>query len=933
MPTVSPHLSEGAMTGPLTFLFTDLENSTPLWEQFPDEMEITSARHDALMRAVIDQHRGRVVKTTGDGFHAVFESPIDGVAAALSGQQAINAEHWPEATGPLKVRIGLHTGESQEREGDYYGPEVNLAARVMGIGYGGQILLSEITATLVKRSLPENCSLTDLGEHRLKGISATVQIHQLCHPDLAAEFPALKSLATFKHNLHRQLSTFIGREKELVEVKRLLKNTPLLTLLGPGGTGKTRLMLQAAEEVIEDYPDGVWLVELAPLTDPDQIPERAAAALNVQEQPGRKIFDTLADYLRRKELLLLLDNVEHIVQESAEFAEKLLEHCPGLTILVTGREALFIDGETTIQIPPLSLPKEEQTLEEIAGSEGVQLFVERARTVRPDFALSGRNGATIAEIVRRLDGIPLALELAAARLRMLTIEQINEHLNDRFRLLTGGRRTALPRQQTLQALIDWSWQLLDQEERTLLRRLSVFSGGWDLEAAQTVTGFDPLDAFDVFDKLEQLINKSLITVAYPSGGEARYGMLESIHQFAQDQLLESGEGVTVRDRHADYFVRFAQESEYHLIRQTMLPRVNRILLEMDNLRAVLIWTLDDSPELALRMSSALLYHWAHWIHPTEASNWLETSIDKTRSLLESQPGEDLVEDLIKAYIGLGIVYSLFGENLKSVALMDEGIALAREYGDLEHMTTGIAWRINILIVNRYEISPEWEREVDRALEISEHYGYEISEGWLSLVKFFLYVYNKGEFAKGLQHFQRVIQIAANFNNPRTNGNVLQIQARMAAFQGDTETAKDYFLKAIDDFRAINDQRNILHSKSDLAHLLRRSGNIQEALPLYRETIKRWQEEGSLPALAHQLECFAYMAIASGNYEHGARLLGRAHATREELKAHSTDPLEIADLEQAIEQLAGAMGEDERDRVMAEGSEMSMEEAMALALSE
>ncbi len=293
----------------------------------------------------------------------------------------------------------------------------------------------------------------------------------------------MKSLAAFKHNLHRQLSTFIGREKELADVKRLLKNTQLLTLLGPGGTGKTRLMLQVAEEVIEDYPDGVWLVELAPLTDPGLIPERVAAALNVQEQPGRKIFDTLADYLRRKELLLLLDNVEHIVPESAEFTERLLEHCSKFTILVTGREALFIDGETMIQIPPLSLPKEQQTPEDIANSEGVQLFLERAGAVRPDFAITEQNGATIAEVVRRLDGIPLALELAAARLRMLTIEQIKEHLNDRFRLLTGGRRTALPRQQTLQALIDWSWQLLDQKERTLLRRLSVFSGGWNLEAA------------------------------------------------------------------------------------------------------------------------------------------------------------------------------------------------------------------------------------------------------------------------------------------------------------------------------------------------------------------------------------------------------------------------------------------------------------------
>jgi predicted ATPase len=620
------------------------------------------------------------------------------------------------------------------------------------------------------------------------------------------------------------------------------------------------------------------------------------------------------------------------VQDSAEFTEHLLEHCPKLKILVTGREALFIAGERTLQVPPLSLPKEKQTLEEIAGSEGVQLFIERARAVRPDFALTERNGATVAEVVRRLDGIPLALELAAARLRMLTIEQIKDHLNDRFRLLTGGRRTALPRQQTLQALIDWSWQLLDQKERTLLRRLSVFSGGWDLEAGQTVAGFDPLDGLDILDQLEQLINKSLITVAYPPGGEARYGMLESIRQFAREQLLEAGEGETLRDRHADYFVRFAQESEYHLIRETMVPRVNRILLEMDNLRAVMTWTLEDRPALALRISSALLFNWAHWIHPSEARSWLETSIDRTRSLLETEPGEALIDDLIKAYIGLGIIYSLFGENLRSVDTIDEGIALARENGELEYMTLGIGWRINVLIVNQYEISPEWEGEVDRALEISEQHGFEISEGWLNLVKFYLYAY-RGEFAKALPHFQRVIEIAGKFNNPRVNANVLQIQARMAALQGDTETAKDYFLKAINDFRAINDQRNILHSNSDLAHLFRRTGNMQEALLLYRETIIRWQDEGSLPAVAHQLECFAYMAIIGGDHEHAARLLGRANATRVELNALSTDPFETAELEQAMAQLAGALGEKERDRVMGEGAMMSMDEAVALALSE
>lgn len=921
-------------TGTVTFLFTDIEGSTPLWEQYPGEMRQASARHDALMRTVIEQHNGRVVKTMGDGFHAVFESPSDGVAAALAGQQAIIAEPWPEATGPLKVRMGLHTGESQEREGDYYGAEVNRAARVMGIGHGGQILLLEITATLVRKHPPPDCTLSDLGEHRLKGIAAPERIFQLCHPDLIAEFPPLSSLATFKHNLHRQLSTFIGREKELAEVKRLLKETQLLTLLGPGGTGKTRLMLQVAEEVIEEYPDGVWLVELAPLTDPGLIPERVASALNVQEQPGRTLFDTLADYLRNKDLLLLLDNVEHIVSESAAFTEHLLEHCPKLTVLITGREALFIAGEKTIQIPSLSLPDTAHNgadLENLAQCESIQLFLERARAIRADYALTEKNAGSLAEIVRRLDGIPLALELAAARLRMLTTEKIAERLNDRFRLLTGGRRTALPRQQTLEALIDWSWQLLDEKERILLRRLSVFSGGWSLEAAEQICAFEPLDELDVFDLLDQLINKSLVTVQYLDG-EPRYGILESIRQFARDKLFEANEGKTLRDHHAAFFVAFAVESEDLLIRETMVERVNLITLEFDNLRAVLTWTFEDDPPLALRIISSLLYNWSYWIHPSEARTWLETSITKTRPLLSANPSDTLVEEYIKAQIGLAVVYSLFGNNSLSHDTMDQAIALARQYGLLNLMCMAIGWKTNFMLVNESQLSERWNEGLDQALKISEENNFISAMILLYLGKFYLLV-SQGDIMAAQVYFQKVLRLSREFNNPRLNANLLHVQARMALAQRDWEAAGICLIKSIEDSRAINDLRNVLHAESDLAHLYRRTGKLQEALPLYRKTIQRWLEEGSRPAIAHQLECFAFMANEWGQFNQAALLLGRAWQTREELNAHSKHPEEIAELQQAMAQLAEALGEVERDRLMVDGAQMSLDEAVEFALDE
>ena len=912
---------------PLTFLFTDLENSTPLWENFSGEMRTTSARHDTLLRAVIEQHNGRVVKTTGDGFHAVFESPSDGVAAALAGQLALTAEPWPEATGPLKVRMGLHTGESQERDGDFYGPEVNLAARVMGLGYGGQILLSENTMVLAKKSLPQGCSLTDLGEHRLKGIANPERIFQLFHPALPVDYPPLKSLTTFKHNLHRQLSTFIGREKELADVNHLLKDTQCLTLLGPGGTGKTRLMLQIAEEVIEDYPDGVWLVELAPLTDPDLIAERIATALGIQEQPGRPMLDTLVEYLRRKELLLLLDNVEHLVRESAEITEHLLEQCPKLKILVTGREALFIGGETTLQIPSLSLPESQQNLQDyksLEQFESVQLFLERARAVRPEFALTPQNAISIAEIVRRLDGIPLALELAAARLRMLTAEQIATRLNDRFRLLTGGRRTALPRQQTLQALIDWSWNLLDEHERVLLRRLSVFSGDWSLEAAQAITGFEPLDEFDVVDGLEQLINKSLVVVRYPAEGEARYSMLESIRQYAQDKLFEAEEGEILRNRHVEHFLALINVYSETGIKSDYFAWMARFSLEADNLRAVMGWIAEDYPQLALHFTGIALQYDPYWIPYREARSWLEPIIDHNRKLLEDSPENVDRTDFIRALQALGWLLVTHGEMISGHSILDECIRLADQSGEFELFAFAVGMKAQALVSN---VPEEMIEQLDQIIEICR----QNKDEFLLLMTLFsagqAHVLN-GHLDVGQAYLTEVIQLMANYDMPLIKPWAYIAQALLARSSSNWADAEQFFLLAIEG--NVN-QRMIATARSELAHLYRHENRLDEALYLYHQTIISWQEQGHLSAVTHQLECFAYLSIALGQFNRAARLLGAAGQARQRLNALSTEPQELSDLEMAMTHLAEVMGQTERDTCLAEGAGLSLDEAVLLAL--
>ncbi len=914
----------------VTFLFTDLENSTPLWESYPDLMQELSHRHDALIREAIEFHQGRVVKTTGDGFHAVFSAASEGLAAALTGQLAMVEEPWPKETGPLRVRMGLHTGESRQRDGDYYGSSVNRAARVMDLANGGQILISGTTAGLVRSSLPPQVSLSDLGEHHLRGLAIADRIFQVHHPALPDDVPPLKAFSAAKHNLPLQLTTFVGREREIAEVDRLLKQTQLLTLLGPGGTGKTRLMMEVARDMLEDFDDGVWLVELAPLTDPDLIAEQVASVLTVQAQPGRTMTEALVEYLRRKELLLLLDNVEHLVREAAELAEYLLSNCPKLKILVTGREALFIGGETTLQIPSLSLPAGNGTvtLEEISASEGVELFLIRAQEVHPGFELSRSNADTIVEIVRRLDGIPFALELAASRTRMLTVEQIAERLSDRFRLLTGGRRTALPRQQTLQAMIDWSWNLLDEKERLLLQRLSVFSRGWSLEAAQRVAGDPPLDEYDVFDLLEQLVNKSLVTVKYPPGGSARYGMLESIRQYSRDRLFEAGEGEILRNRHADYFVTFAEEAGPHLRQSTMLPWVERITLELDNLRVVLAWTLEDRPELALRIGAHLLYIEPHWLTSKEAQSWLEPAIEKTREMLGKPESKARPADFIWALQGLAMSNAWQGRFAAALQLVEESIRLARQYGELRAVANGLLLKN---VSDFFFVSAERTEDFKEAIAISRENGFRRELAFaLGGYAFSLKAHGKSDQAR--LYFEEVFELLREIDNPRLNASTYRLHGLLAELEGDFEAAKDYTLIALENSEALNDHRSLAANRSDMGHILRQEGKFDEAEAYYRRTIVAWQEQGHGPAVAHQLECFAYIAIARGAHEHAAMLLGAATKAREQMDALSTDPREIEDLARAMTQLAKTMGEEKRDKVMAEGRLMDLDEAVQLALS-
>ena len=599
--------------GTVTFMLTDIEGSTRLWESASDAMRAAIGRHYELLDAAIALHGGvrPLEQGEGDSVVAAFPRASDALAASLDIQRAFHHESWPEGAS-LKVRIALHTAEAQLRdEGNYFGQAVNRCARLRGVAHGGQVVLSSTTRDLVLDRLPDGADLADLGIHRLRDLGRPEHIFELRHSDLPGEFPALRSLDALPNNLPGELTSFVGRRAELAKIEELLGGARLLTLAGSGGCGKTRLALQLAADAMDHHPDGVWWVELAPLEDPELLQAAVTGAIGLQEVAGQASISTLIEHLRERRALLVLDNCEHMLGPCAELAVALLRACPSLTILATSRSPLGVPGEKAWRVPSMSLPTEStrEPIEALAQSDAVRLFIDRALQVRPNFAITAANAPAVAQICYDLDGIPLAIELAAARVRMMAPEQIARALGDRFHLLTGGSRTVMPRQQTLQASIDWSHELLTDGERVLLRRLSVFAGGWTLDAAEDVCSGDGLDRYAVLDPLTGLVDKSLVTTN-EQGPEMRYGLLQSIRQYAAAGLAEAGEVEAVRSRHLDYYVRFAVDAEPAVLRAGREDPVLRSLTdEVPNLRSALEWAATAEPSSALRLVASLHLFW------------------------------------------------------------------------------------------------------------------------------------------------------------------------------------------------------------------------------------------------------------------------------------------------------------------------------------
>ena len=687
-------------TGTFVFLFSDIEGSTVRWEAQPELMQSAVHRHDDLVRAAMEAHGGLVFKTVGDAFCVAFTSPGEALRAAFEAQRALDAEDWSAVDG-LRVRMALHAGEAHERAGDYFGPAVNRVARLLSTAHGAQTLVSGAVADAAGADLPPGLSLRALGTFHLKDLERPERIYQLVAAGLPSHFKPLRTLDAVPNNLPIQSTAFVGREADVPAVRKLLSESTLVTIAGPGGVGKTRIALQCAADVIDRMPDGAWFVNLAPLADPALVGSTILAALGAGSE-GANATESLVTYLQSRELLIVLDNCEHVIGQAAHVVTAIREQCPGVTILATSRELLHVDGERVFRLPPLDI------------ADSVRLFAQRAQAASPAFTVTASNAAEVEDICRHLDGIPLAIELAAARLRALSLDDLGKRLTERFRVLTGGTRTALPRQQTLRALIDWSYELLTDDERTLFRRVSAFSGSFSLDAASHVCSDESLDEWTILDLLSSLVDKSLV-VTGAEQTRARYSLLETIREYAQGRQLETGEALRLAERHAEYFAKIAGEAYAQFDTRPPADWLDRLLPDLDNFRSALQWSLDaDRSSLGAEIAAgagpvflrlSLLDEGIAWCtraaeKPAGVPADLRARIDYVRSMLFNNQGnydralpcaEQAVTFYREARDDRGLTRALSqvaqltaraGRFEKARPFADEAIARARATGDV-----------------------------------------------------------------------------------------------------------------------------------------------------------------------------------------------------------------------------------------------------------
>ncbi|HSL31117.1 MAG TPA: adenylate/guanylate cyclase domain-containing protein [Anaerolineales bacterium] len=956
-------------SGTVTFLFTDIEGSTRLAQEHPEAISALLRRHHEILRRSIESWNGHVYQIVGDSISAAFASAVDALNAAIDAQRCLLNEAW--APAPIRVRMGIHTGITQLSHDRQYSGYATLALsqRVMSAGHGGQILLSGATRELVRDSLPADSEILDLGERRLKDMIRPEHLYQLNAAGLPSSFPPLKTLDSFPNNLPIQLTSFIGREREITEVKKILSEHRLVTLTGAGGTGKTRLSLQVAADVLGHFPHGIWFVELAPLADPELIPQTILSAMGIHEQAGRPSLELLKDSLRGKKSLLILDNCEHLIDASARLTDVLLNTSPELTILASSREALGVRGEHSYPVPSLSSPdiRHLPVAEKLSQYEAVRLFIDRASLVSPHFVVDKDNAPFIAQICYRLDGIPLAIELAAARVKMMSVEQISNRLDDRFRLLTGGARTALPRQQTLRALIDWSYDILSESERLLLRRLSVFAGSWTLDAAEAICADEGMDLYDVLDLLTQLVNKSLVVVVekpQPHGklsedGALRYRMLETIRQYGREKLLEADEGNQIRDRHFDYYSKMARKLLPEFFGPKELIWLVWLEDEWDNLRAAVEWSIETRPDASLELVTCLgflfldsqdnltdmqnwlmqllshpanaarttarargLLHWAWYATANyESSDRIQSMIDEAVSILQESGDKN---GLAHGYLAAALAANDLESGLRN---FKKALALFHETRD--KVWTGFA----LLYFGWLIETQDYERKLaslQESLAIYRELGF-ISGTIEALKQLGALALRQGNFELAHLRLDEGLKILQEHASILGNSITMSYDlGDLAYYEGNYELARIYYESCLSwaSQKCLPLPEAWAHAR--LGYLYTRLGEGATARLYYHKALIPYQTGNTRIGVLFTVEGLASLAVSERRWDQAVRLFSWATNMREE-SGELRPPVEQAAVERDLAVLRASVTATEFSRLSGEGSTMTMEQAIALAL--
>jgi predicted ATPase/class 3 adenylate cyclase len=905
-------------TGTVTFLFTDLEGSTRLWQEHPEAMKDALARHDEILRDAIAAHEGHVVKTTGDGVHAAFASAADAVGAARDAQLALARPSW-DSTGPLRVRIGLHTGQAEVRDGDYYGTSVNKAARLMSAAHGGQIVVSLATEELLRDDGAGDCTLLDLGEHRLRDLAQGERVFQVCAPGLRGEFPPLRSLETYPTNLSTQLSSFVGREAELADIVDSLSRTRLVTVTGMGGVGKTRLATQVAANLLPEFADGAWLCELAAASNPETMVQAVASTLGTAQRAGMSLEESVVEFLRGREALLVLDNCEHLLDAAARLATAVLAACPRVRIVATSREGLAVDGEQVYPLRSLGLPVTAD-LDGLVSSDAARLFAERASGVRPAFAIDADNAAAVAEICRRLDGIPLAIELAAARLASMSAGDVARHLDERFRLLTGGRRTAVERHHTLRATVDWSYSLLDATDQAVFDRLGVFAGGFDQVAAQAVCAGEGVDPWDVVDALASLVAKSMVVPEETGAGTTRYQLLETMRQYSLERLAERGEADEYRRCHAEHFVTFAEAAGEGLLGTDELQWRARLRDELANLRSAVTWALDAADEtgddglgeLAVRIIAPLTLQ-ATLDRSSGVAAWARDALERAE---RSSPER-------RAAIRAAASWDAF-----SAGDYERARNLCQPFGGDGNRALELSpLTVNVGVLCVIEM---YTGRFDRAREVLEQYGQQI-EGAENVPPFARVVVDstwamidilEGHLEPARERSERAVDVAREQRNPSALALALYTLG-WACMDVDADDALTLFDEAVDLVRLGATDMVLAHSLARAAALRADRGDPAAITQVY-EALTFAREIGSRPTLMTVLDYAVDVLAALGRTE-GAAVVAGYLADSDQSLLYRVEGTEDERRQRSRERARSALGDERYELAAKRGAKLREEE--------